>query len=125
MSLRYWLNKRVDCERSTTTKDAAGGDVTSFATFTYDADSGATTASLRARDIQKRHNDKDTAFARADGLSEIEWVFEVDWGARPGDRIKYGSVYYEVVGVAFDFGHDAISFATPYVVKTHRRQTTT
>lgn len=122
MSVRLHLNKRVDCERGTITKDSSGGDVVTWATFTYDSDSGATTASLRAQAIPKRMNEKDASFARPDGQSEIEWAFEVDWSAKPGDRIKYGTAYYEVIGVAFYFEHDMVA-DTLYIVKTHRRQT--
>jgi hypothetical protein len=116
--LDYGLNKRITVERNTPTKNSTGGDVPSWAAIS------AATTNIKARDIQKRHWDKTQEFGgRADWSAEVEWVTNVDCGAKPGDRVNHGGVYYEIVG-QFDFGHDAISSDTVYVMKTLRLRTT-
>lgn len=111
----FLLARTVTVQRKTPTQDALGGETDG----TWANVSGLT--SVRAMAWQKKRNEHVTDFARMDANSEIEWAFEPGADVRNGDRISYGSAYYHVAGVAFDFTNDGLA-SGPTVVKTFLRK---
>jgi len=104
----FLLDKTVTIQRNTPGQDSAGSATASWS---------ALVSNVRAGFQQKKKNEKTHDFAKDDGLSEFEWFFEEDHGARVGDRIVWSGKYYEIVGIPMDWTNDGLAFA-PYAVKT-------
>lgn len=111
-ALNLFLNRRVSVSRCTRTKDASGSTIETWAVVS---------SNLRAREWPKRKNDAQSDFDRRDWVQEYEWCFGSDPSIQVGDRIVYGSIYFDVVG-ATDFSHDEILPQGVYVFKTFKRR---
>lgn len=107
----FLLDKTVTVQRNTPTKDAAGGQVDSWANL-----SGAVNVKASNR-FEWRTEAADATLHRRDGLSEYLWAFESDLGVRVNDRIVYAGKYYAVIGNPDSRSNEGLAEG-PYIVKT-------
>ena len=118
MSLKFWLKETVTIERNTPVQDESGGWTPSYAAISVAA------TNIKATIFPKRHGKQNLAqdFGnRGEFFGEFNAVINVDVGVIPGDRIKIGSIYYEIESVN-DFSHDQISADTVIVMTCNKRQ---
>lgn len=111
MSLAFFLTDTITVERATFTQDSMGGESVAYAAI-----SSATTA-IPA--IVYKHSEKTQKpileFGRRDWKGEFAVVTNVACGAKPGDRVNHGSVYYDILDV-FDYGHPRLNTSAVYVM---------
>jgi hypothetical protein len=99
MSQRRAYNQTITIERNTPSKDAMGGRTDSFASLS---------GSIKA--LGYKHSEKPQhiaeSFSRPDWKGDFVWQTLTDCGARPGDRVNHGSVYYTI--------HAAFPYSNPF-----------
>lgn len=107
MSFRFFLTERITIERNTPTKDASGGQADSWS---------AIATSIRAKGWNRTPQaDINTDFMQREFKGNYVFAIDAALDIKPKDRIKQGSIYFEVHQVA-NFSHSAISSQTVYII---------
>lgn len=110
--MSFRKNATVTVQRKTTTQDASGGQVNSWAAYVWDADTGATTINLPCSYWPVGATRNESTLGQPLGISHFQFAFEVDYGIKIGDKIVMGGRDFQVIGP----GNPFQGTSTVYVV---------
>ena len=125
MSVSNWLTSVATIQRNTPTADSMGGQTDSWASYTWNDDTGASTANVKClrTPLFSSHLGNLLELGRPDAIRAVNWVFGQDYGCKVGDRISWtnprGIVeYYSVTGPGVLYFAPSISKDQVYSVTT-------
>ena len=96
--IQFWMTQICTVQRLTATVDAVGGQVNTWAVWTYDTATGATTENLKCFVWRTGSEKNDQSMGLPMGLGLHTFVFEAHFSPKIGDRILYESQYYTIEG---------------------------